>query len=80
MTRVVFEMPSRAIIDSKAAGVGRNVGGFFASRIASGWRVHRTGHVPRFIATAAHVHDAHIGIAGVSSHPGGIDQLFGVRV
>src|SRR5204862_390483 len=35
-TRVRSPMPSDAIIASNAAGVGRNVGGAFASRIATG--------------------------------------------
>jgi hypothetical protein len=45
-TRVASSMPSFAIIAAKAAGDGRNVGGFFASRMATGDRYTAPGTWP----------------------------------
>ena len=58
-------MPSRAIIASNAAGVGRKVGGLLASRMASGDSVHRAGHVAVGVPAAAHVDDADVRVGGV---------------
>ena len=80
MTRVASPMPSFAIISSNAAGVGRNVGGAFASRIATGDEIDRARHVRLGVAALPHVDDADVRVGRVRGDPVGLDELFGMGV
>mgnify|MGYP003694518437 CR=1 FL=1 len=73
-------MPSFAIISSKAAGVGRNVGGAFASRMATGEHVDGAGDVAVGVPVLPHVDDADVRVGGMGGDPVGLDELFGMRV